>query len=163
MNIRTIKSILAAAFALYFTLIAFNNISDYASNLAFVKGVLTMEDVFSNPANQWRAIQWPWAVPVIYGLIIIWESAIAIIIGSGAYTMFKTVNRSPKKFTQAKELVSMGYIMSFVQWFVFFVALAGEWFLMWQSSTWNAQSTAFSLTMITLGLLLFHHLVPEDN
>jgi predicted small integral membrane protein len=163
MNPKIIKSIFAAAFALYFTLIAFNNISDYTSNLAFVKGVLTMEDVFSNPANQWRAIQWPWAVPVIYGLIIIWESAIAIIIGSGAYTMFKTVNRSPKKFTQAKELVSMGYIMSFVQWFVFFVALAGEWFLMWQSSTWNAQYTAFSLTMITLGLLLFHHLVPEEH
>jgi predicted small integral membrane protein len=53
-------------------------------------------------------------------------------------------------------------MMSFLQWFVFFVTLAGEWFLMWQSSTWNAQSTAFSLTMITLGLLLFHHLVPEE-
>ncbi|MFD2202794.1 DUF2165 family protein [Shivajiella indica] len=161
MNSRTIKSILAASFALYFIFIAFNNISDYASNLAFVKGVLNMEDVFSNPANQWRAIHWPWAVPVFYGMIIIWESATAIILGRGAVAMFKAGNDS-EKFKQAKEMVSMGYLMSFVQWFVFFVTLAGEWFLMWQSETWNAQSTAFSMTMITLGLLLFHHLVPEE-
>lgn len=163
MNPRIIKSIFAAAFSLYFALIAFNNISDYTSNLAFVKGVLTMEDVFSNPANQWRAVPWPWAVPVFYGMIIIWESAIAIILGRGALAMFRTGNQDLKKFNQAKELVSIGYLMSFIQWFVFFVAIAGEWFLMWQSETWNAQSTAFSLTMITLGLLLFHHLVPDDN
>lgn len=163
MNPRIIKSIFAAAFSLYFALIAFNNISDYTSNLAFVKGVLTMEDVFSNPANQWRAVPWPWAVPVFYGMIIIWESAISIILGRGALAMFRTGNQDLKKFNQAKELVSIGYLMSFIQWFVFFVAIAGEWFLMWQSETWNAQSTAFSLTMITLGLLLFHHLVPEEH
>jgi len=162
MNARTIKSIFAAAFALYFVFIAFNNISDYASNLAFVKGVLNMEDVFSNPANQWRAVSWEWAVPVFYGLIIVWEAGTGIMLGWGAFLMFKAGQKSQKKFNAAKKWVSTGYMMSFLQWFVFFVTLAGEWFLMWQSSTWNAQSTAFSLTMITLGLLLFHHLVPEE-
>ncbi|EKB50108.1 DUF2165 domain-containing protein [Cecembia lonarensis] len=163
MNPKQIKSLFAAFFSLYFFLLAFNNLSDYASNQAFVKGVLSMEDVFSNPANQWRAIPWDWAVPLFYGLIIIWELGTAFVLGVGAVLMFRHSEKDSLKFEQGKRWVSTGYVMSFVQWFVFFVTIASEWFLMWQSETWNAQGTAFALTGITLLLLLFHHLVPEKN
>jgi predicted small integral membrane protein len=163
MDSNSIKCLFAASFSFYFLLLAFNNLSDYASNQAFVEGVLGMEDIFSNPTNQWRAISWPWAVPVFYGMIIIWELGTSFILGRGAFLMWRQKGKNALKFDLGKKWVSSGYIMSFILWFVFFVTVASEWFLMWQSEIWNAQSTAFALTGITLLLLIFHHLVPEED
>ena len=38
-------------------------------------------------------------------------------------------------------------------WFVGFVVVGGEWFLMWQSATWNGQEAAFRfyLTVLAVG------------
>lgn len=45
--------------------------------------------------------------------------------------------------------------MGFILFFGFFISIAGEWFLMWQQSKWNAQGTAFSLSLLFLIGLLF--------
>jgi len=34
-------------------------------------------------------------------------------------------------------------VLGVLLWFTGFVVVAGEWFLMWQSETWNAQQPAF--------------------
>ena len=35
------------------------------------------------------------------------------------------------------------------------MVLGGEWFLMWQSSTWNGQDAAFRFYATLLGMLIF--------
>jgi predicted small integral membrane protein len=40
-------------------------------------------------------------------------------------------------------------------WLVAFLSVGGEWFLMWQSKTWNGQEAAFRMfTVIGIVLLL---------
>ena len=46
MIVRASKSILVAAVALWVSLVAFGNITDYGTNLAFVNHVLSMDTVF---------------------------------------------------------------------------------------------------------------------
>ena len=44
--------------------------------------------------------------------------------------------------------------MGICLWFVGFIAVGGEWFLMWQSKIWNGQDAAFRMfTMLFLILL----------
>jgi predicted small integral membrane protein len=49
--------------------------------------------------------------------------------------------------------VAAGAAVAFALWFVGFMVVGGEWFLMWQSSTWNGQEAAFRfyLTVLAVG------------
>jgi predicted small integral membrane protein len=59
----------------------------------------------------------------------------------------------------------IGLFLGFILYMVGFIVVGGEWFSMWQSSTWNAQETAglfaslIMLVMIFLGLSE-HSLTP---
>ena len=44
--IRLVKAVLVAAVALFFTLVAFGNVTDYGSNWLFVQHVLSMDTTF---------------------------------------------------------------------------------------------------------------------
>ena len=63
---------------------------------------------------------------------------------------------SAPEFKAAKKYTSFGLSLGVLLWLVVFIAIGGEWFLMWQSKTWNAQGTAFMLTCSFL-LFLIHH------
>ena len=46
-------------------------------------------------------------------------------------------------------------------WFVAFLTIGAEWFLMWQSPTWNGQEAAFRMfTLVGIVLIL---LVTKDD
>ena len=62
--------------------------------------------------------------------------------------------RAPKaEFRAAMPWVAAGAAVAFALWFVGFVVVGGEWFLMWQSNTWNGQEAAFRfyLTVLAVG------------
>ncbi len=59
-------------------------------------------------------------------------------------------------FRLAKTKTTIGLSLGILLWFFVFGAIAGEWFLMWQSDEWNAQDTAYFLTGIFLLFLIFH-------
>jgi predicted small integral membrane protein len=42
------------------------------------------------------------------------------------------------------------------------MVVAGEWFAMWQSQTWNGQDPAFRFYMAMLGVLIFVSLPDGD-
>ena len=46
-------------------------------------------------------------------------------------------------------------MLAFLVWFFGFMVVAGEWFAMWQSQTWNGQEAAFRFYMAVLGVLIF--------
>jgi predicted small integral membrane protein len=51
--------------------------------------------------------------------------------------------------------VVAGATLAFVVWFFGFMVVAGEWFAMWQSATWNGQEAAFRFYVAVLAVLIF--------
>jgi predicted small integral membrane protein len=74
----------------------------------------------------------------------------------GAFNMISRYRASAAEFKNAKKFTSLGLSLGVLLWFSVFIAMGGEWFLMWQSKNWNAQPTAFFLTCCFL-LFLIHH------
>ena len=61
MNVsRWVKILLLAATAFYFTLVVFNNTTDFDSNYQFVRHVLMMDTTFPGNHGMWRAVRAPW-------------------------------------------------------------------------------------------------------
>ena len=73
MILRTAKIALVFAVGAFYSLVIFNNTTDYDSNLQFVRHVLMMDSTF--PANHamWRALSRPAWFTVFYLSIIAWE------------------------------------------------------------------------------------------
>jgi predicted small integral membrane protein len=121
----------------------------------FVTKVAGMEDVFSREQTGWRAISSNILHHFMYLLIIISEVSIATILLTGSFQMIRNYKASAEVFQASKKLTITGIAASMLLFFLFFICIAGEWFLMWQSDQWNAQQTAFSLTTIFLLALIF--------
>src|SRR5438874_1700022 len=139
--IRLVKAVLVAAVALFFTLVAFGNVTDYGSNWLFVEHVLSMDTTFPDSALHWRAITNPTLQGLAYWLIIAWEIATAIVLWAGAVRLLLAPTAA--MFATAKALAVLGLTMGFMLYAVGFIDVGGEWFAMWQSHIWNAQATAF--------------------
>lgn len=63
------RILVLVSIAVFFSLLAFNNITNFESNHSVVKEVLGMESV-QDTAVMWRAIKAPWLVTSIYISII---------------------------------------------------------------------------------------------
>jgi predicted small integral membrane protein len=58
-------------------------------------------------------------------------------------------------FRRAKNTAIIGLSLGLLMWLVAFLSVGGEWFLMWQSKTWNGQEAAFRMfTVVGIVLLL---------
>jgi predicted small integral membrane protein len=60
--VRTSKAVLVLAIALFYTILVFNNISDYGSNYQFVRHVLMMDSTFPGNHGMWRAVNCRWYI-----------------------------------------------------------------------------------------------------
>ena len=56
----------------------------------------------------------------------------------------------------------MALTLSMLMWLVAFLSVGAEWFLMWQSHTWNGQEPAFRMFAV-VGLVLLILLQPETE
>ena len=156
MNSRLIKILFSCAIGLYISLVCFNNIFDYNSNFSFVSMVAKMGDTFSKERNGWRSINSISWHHVLFIFIIIWELLIAFFTWLGSFRMIGKLRATAIEFKLAKKYTSLGLTLGVLLWFIVFITIGGEWFLMWQSKNWNAQSPAFFLTCCFL-LFLIHH------
>jgi predicted small integral membrane protein len=157
MKDRFIKILFSCAVSLYTALVCFNNLTDYPSNFKFVSMVARMEETFSRERNSWRSVN---RVPVhhlLYLLIIFWEAAVAVFLMAGAIKMIRSFRAPAPDFRKAKGYTTLGLSLGVLLWFVVFLAIGGEWFLMWQSRNFNAQNTAFFLTCSFLLFLVYHN------
>ena len=51
--------------------------------------------------------------------------------------------------------MALAATMGFLVWFLGFMVIGGEWFAMWQSSTWNGQDAAFKFYITILAVLIY--------
>lgn len=132
-----------------------NNLTDYRSNFLFVENVLNMSTTFEGNQLMWRRIEAAWVHHAFYASIILWEAVAMVLIAAGALKLWRHIEAPPDEFQQAKGLAILGLTLSLLQWFVAFITVGGEWFLMWQSPTWNGQGAAHRMFVILGIILLF--------
>jgi predicted small integral membrane protein len=157
---RWAKVLLLAGIALFYTLVVFNNLTDFGSNLQLVRHTLTMDTTFPGNHGMWRAIDSPAIHLAFYIGIIVWEIVTAILLGWGAVRLVRLVRQPASAFNQAKGVAVAALTLSLTMWLVAFLAVGGEWFLMWQSATWNGQQAAFRMFTV-VGLVMLILLQPD--
>ena len=143
------------ALALFAFMVTLNNVTDYGSNYAFVQHVLSMDTTFPGNKAMYRAITTPLLWHVAYGLIILGEGLTSVLLAMGGIAMWRARRNSAREFARAKKWMVAGATAGFLVWFFGFMVVGGEWFLMWQSDTWNGQDAAFKAYMAILGVLIF--------
>jgi predicted small integral membrane protein len=155
MILRTAKIVLVFAIGAFYSLVVFNNTTDYDSNFQFVRHVLIMDSTF--PANHamWRALSRPAWYTVFYLSIIAWEIVTMFLCWWGGLRLARAFHATAAAFHRAKRVAIVGLALSLLMWLVAFLSVGGEWFLMWQSKTWNGEEAAFRMfTVIGIVLLL---------
>lgn len=160
MMLRTIKVLLVFGVAIFYTLVVFNNITDYNSNYQFVRHVLMMDSTSPGNRGMWRAINAPLMHTAFYISIIACETITMIICWWGAIRMARARGASVAAFQQSKSISIAAMGLSLLMWLIAFLAVGGEWFLMWQSRTWNGQDAAFRMFAV-IGIILLLVAQPD--
>ncbi|EKF43573.1 DUF2165 family protein [Nitratireductor indicus] len=155
MTSRYAKIIMTLALAAFAFMVTFNNITDYGSNFEFVKHVFSMDTTFPGNKAMYRAIGTPALWHAGYWLIIAGEGLTFVLLLIGGLKMLGARTASAAEFQAAKNMTIAGAALGFLVWFLGFMVIGGEWFLMWQSDTWNGQDAAFKFYMAILGVLIF--------
>jgi len=160
MTLRSAKVLLVFAVAVFYSLVVFNNITDYGSNYQFVRHVLMMDSTFPGNRGMWRALNSPAWHTAFYLGIISWEVVTMILSWWGGWQMARALRSSAATFGQSKRGAIAALTLALLMWLVAFLSVGGEWFLMWQSKTWNGQDAAFRMFMV-IGIVLLLVVQPD--
>lgn len=153
MTLRVAKLALIIALGLLYTLVVFDNVTDYDSNYQFVRHVLMMDSTFPGNHLMWRAIQSPVVHTAFYIAIIGWESATMVLLWIAAARVEKALKKSAAEFQYAKNWALTALTLSLLMWLLAFLIVGGEWFQMWQSKSWNGEDAAFRMFTV-VGIIL---------
>jgi predicted small integral membrane protein len=121
-----------------------------------------MDSTFPGNHGMWRALISPIAQLTTYIVIIVWEIATTILLWWGTVRLLRALRRGPDAFNAGKRIAVMALTLSMLMWLVAFLSVGGEWFLMWQSHTWNGQQEAFRMFAVA-GLVLVIVLQPDTE
>ena len=153
--IRAAKAATVAAIALFDSLVAFGNLTDYNTNLAFVEHVLSMDSIFPHSAIKYRAITSPMLQHAAYAAIIATEIAMAVLCWIGAAMLALRLRADAIAFNRAKTIAVIGLTLGVLLWHAGFMSIGGEWFGMWQSKSWDGVPSAFRFVMVIMAVLIF--------
>ncbi len=157
---RSAKALLLAGIALYYTVFTLNNVTDFDSNYQFVRHVLMMDSTFPGNHELWRALPAPGFHLAFYWGIIAWEIANTLLLWWGVARLLRALRLPASVFNAAKGVGVAALTLSLLMWLVAFLTVGGEWFLMWQSATWNGEQAAFRMFAV-VGLILLILLHPD--
>lgn len=154
--IRLSKATLSMVLGVWVLLVVFGNITDYETNWTFVQKVMFMEAVQDDPNVYWRAVKNQNLHYVAYAAIILGEAVQAALFLTAGILMMTRLSATGPNFRAAKTPFAIGLAVAVLLWMLGFMAIAGEWFQMWRSSTYNVQQTVFMyyMTIILSGVYI---------
>jgi predicted small integral membrane protein len=121
-----------------------------------------MDSTFPGNRGMWRAVNSPVLHTIFYLTIIAWEKVTMILCWLGGFLMARALPENQSMFHESKHVAICALTFSLLMWFVVFLSVGGEWFLTWQSKTWNGQDAAFRMfTVIGIILLFVVQAEPE--
>lgn len=160
--VRLAKVAMTAALAAFAFIVTYDNIVDYGTNYEFVKHVLSMDTTFPGNKLMHRSITDPRLWTLGYAAIIAAEGVVFILLAVASVAMLLALRAPAASFQRAKTWMVAGAAVGFMVWFFGFMVVAGEYFAMWQSKTWNGQEAAFRFYMTLLAVLIFVNQTDED-
>ena len=163
MTLRVAKTLLVAAVAFFYTLIVFNNTTDYGTNYQFVHHVLLMDTIFPGNQVMWRAIH----PPIVQSSLLRRHYLLGIVddgadLGRASCSYCGLSARRPADFNSAKRFSIAALTLGMLLWFVAFISVGGEWFLMWESKLWNGQEAAFRMFTV-IGIVFVLLVLPDTE
>ena len=162
MILRSAKMLLVFAVAGFYSFVVLNNTTDYSPNYQFVRHVLMMDSTPPGNRAMWRALNAPaWHI-FFYASIIVWEAVTMVLCWWGGVRLARALRGTAEVFDQAKRVAITALTCALLMWLVAFLSIGGEWFLMWQSKTWNGQDAAFRMFTV-IGIVLLLVAQPESD
>ena len=155
---RIAKTVSVGAIGILSLVIVLGNTTDYYTNYQFVEHVLKMDTTFSTSRIHYRSLTNPILFHASYGLIILLEMLMSGCCLRGSWLLFKHLKSDPITFHAAKNWAVAGLTIGILIWFLGFEVVGGEWFAMWQSTSWNGLNSAERIvSFLVLTLILLHH------
>jgi predicted small integral membrane protein len=162
-TLRFIKISMVASIALFFTVVAANNLLDYNTNWHFVQHVMSMDTTLKEPNLMSRAVTNPAVQRAAYFGIIVWQILTAILCWLGSFILLINFSEPRDVFNEAKKTAFIGLFLGFMLYMVGFLIVGGEWFSMWQSTRWNGQVPASAFLSMIMFVMIFLHLGNRDK
>ena len=170
---RTCTSAFVLMVAAYYVLVAFDNITDpvnpNASNWPFVQGVLSGDGVPADSGFEWRFIQATWIQVLAYVGVIVTETATGVLLVIAGVQGLRHA-RKPGSWASAQRWTYLGGTLGLMLFFVGFIVIGGNWFIMYLNSKWNGLEPAFQNSVMTAlmlllvtGVLVGGHLAKERD
>ncbi|GGV46391.1 DUF2165 domain-containing protein [Streptomyces spectabilis] len=148
-------AVLTGVVALYISLVAFGNITDFDSNQQFVRHVLAMDTTFKDEDLMWRAVESRALQDAAYVAIIAWETLAALVLIAGTVLWIAGLRGHGDDFARARAVSTSGLLMLMLLFGGGFIGVGGEWFAMWQSEDWNGLDAAIRVvTLCGIALLV---------
>jgi predicted small integral membrane protein len=160
--VRAAKIALVAAIALFASLVAFGNLTDYNTNFTFVEHVLSMDTIYPFSTIRYRAITNSALHHAAYAVIIAAEVIVAVLCWTGAISLARHIRADADLFNRRKSFAILGLTLGFLLWQVGFMSIGGEWFGMWQSQQWNGVPSAFRFVMTIAAVLILVAMPDQD-
>lgn len=135
---------------------------DYDTNFQFVYHVLEMDTIFKLENTEIRSIKSMLLKHFSYCFIITTEWIIFILAIIGVLGMCLNFNKQ-EEYTKCQRYLIYSFHLSILLWFLGFLVIGGEWFLMWQSSQWNGVYAAFRMTILAVLTLIVQTLTSGDE
>lgn len=162
MTLRSAKMLLVFAVAGFYSFVVLNNTTDYSANYQFVRHVLMMDSTPPGNRAMWRAVNAPAWHMFFYASIIVWEAVTMVLCWWGGVRLARALPGTAAMFDRAKRVAIAALTCALLMWLVAFLSIGGEWFLMWQSKTWNGQDAAFRMFTV-IGIVLLLVAQPEGD
>ncbi len=159
---RLAKLLLLSGIALFYSFVVLNNTTDFDSNYQFVRHVLMMDSTFPGNRGMWRAINIPFVHLGFYFSIILWEIVTMVLCWWGAWNLLRALDKPAAAFNAAKRIPVLALTLSMMMWLIAFLTVGAEWFLMWQSHSWNGQEAAFRMFAV-VGFVFIILLQPDRD
>ncbi|MFE7764796.1 DUF2165 domain-containing protein [Streptomyces sp. NPDC057438] len=154
------STLLVGTVALYMALVAFSNITDFGTNQQFVHHVLAMDTTFKDEDLMWRAIESKGVQDVAYVLIIVWETVAALVLVASTVLWARALRH--RTFHTARRYSTLGLLMVLLLFGAGFMAIGGEYFVMWQSADWNGLDAALRVFLLS-GVVLVVTYLPTGG
>jgi predicted small integral membrane protein len=141
--IRLCQTLFTGYIGLFAASVVLNNLTDYGTNLNFVRHVMSMDTIFPDCRLTWRRVTSRAVHHAVYVAIIVLEALAAGLCLWGAFTMGSALGLDSAGFQAAKATALWGLGLAFTIWFAIFVIGAGQWWASWQSKEFSGQDATF--------------------
>lgn len=150
---RLAVSLLVLMLATYYLVVAFDNITNPASNWAFVKGVMTLDGVAPDSGFAWRAIDNTAVQVAAYVSIIIGETLAGAALAIGAVKGVRRRAEAPA-WARSQRVSIAGLTVALAVFLLGFIVIGGNWWVMYLNTKWNGLTPAFQNSALALFALV---------